>query len=256
MGIEAKIQAAFRSNPADNAIAFGGGWVKWFEISQTAGAIDQALEHLHLKSGARVGLVARNRPPHVASFAALLARGRNAVMIYSAQSPDAIAADILRLRLAAVIADAQDWTPDALDAARAAGSLGIALTADKNRPVETVHVPQREGRIWQTGDPDIAMELLSSGTTGAPKRVALHRRTFELAVEDAAQVYAAAGSKAAAPGIVFQPLGNIAGVTFLIPFLADAQPIVLLGNSPCQPGWKRCPAIIRRAPRCRPPRCG
>ena len=252
MGIEAKIQAAFRSNPADNAIAFGGGWVKWFEISQTSGAIDQALERLHLKSGARVGLVARNRPPHVASFAALLARSRNAVMIYSAQSPDAIAADILRLRLAAVIADAQDWTPDALDAARAAGSLGIALTADKNRPVETVHVPQHEGRIWQTADPDIAMELLSSGTTGAPKRVALHRRTFELAVEDAAQVYAAAGSKAAAPGIVFQPLGNIAGVTFLIPFLADAQPIVLLEKFSV-PAWLEAVSRYRPARTSLPP---
>jgi acyl-coenzyme A synthetase/AMP-(fatty) acid ligase len=245
MGIEAKIQAALRSPPADHAIAFGGGWVNWSEIRQTAGAIDQGLEPLHLGPGARIGLVARNRPPHVAAFAALLAGSRNAVMIYSAQSPEAIAADILRLRLPAVIADIQDWTPEARGAARGAGSLGIALTGDKNRPVETVHVPQQESRIWQPGDPDIAMELLSSGTTGAPKRVALQRRTFELAVEDAAMVYAAAGSKAAAPGIVFQPLGNIAGVTFLIPFLADAEPIVLLEKFSL-PAWLE--AVSRHRP--------
>ncbi len=229
MGIEAKIQAALRSKPAGNAIAFGGFWVSWFEIAQIAGAIDKALEHLQLQPGARVGLVARNRPPHVVAFAALLARSRNAVMIYSAQSAESIAADILRLRLPAVIADAQDWTPETLKAAATAGSLGIALTADKDWSVETVPAPPQPSRnVWPAGDPGIAMELLSSGTTGTPKRVALQRRTFELAVEDAALVYAAAGSSAAAPGIVFQPLGNIAGVTFLIPFLADAQPIVLL----------------------------
>ena len=229
MGIEVKIQAALRSNPAGNAIAFGDGWVSWSEIGRIAGAIDQALDHPHLEPGARIGLVARNRPPHVAAFAALLGRSRNAVMIYSAQSPEAIAADILHLRLPVVIADVQDWTAETLKAASAASSLAIALTGNKDRPVETVQDPGGKGQnTGQPGDPGIAMELLSSCTTGAPKRVPLHRRTFELAVEDAALVYAAAGGSIAAPGIVFQPLGNIAGVTFLIPFLADAQPIVLL----------------------------
>jgi long-chain acyl-CoA synthetase len=229
MGIEAKIQAALRSDPASNAIAFGDGWVNWSEIKRIAGAIDQVLDHLHLEPGDRIGLVARNRPPHVAAFAALLARSRNAVMIHSAQSADAIAADILSLRLPVVIADAQDWTAETLKAASAASSLAIALTSNRDRPVETVQDPG--GKDQNTGlpvDPGIAMELLSSGTTGAPKRVPLHRRTFELAVEDAALVYAAASGSIAAPGIVFQPLGNIAGVTFLIPFLTDAQPIVLL----------------------------
>jgi acyl-CoA synthetase (AMP-forming)/AMP-acid ligase II len=246
MGIETKIQAALRGNPAGNAIAFGDDWVSWSEVSSIAGAIDQALDPLHLEPGARIGLVARNRPPHVAAFAGVLARARNAVMIYSAQSPEAIAADILRLRLPAIIADAQDWTPATRTAAKAAGSLGIALTGHKDRPVEAVQDPGDDGRSsGQPGDPDIAMELLSSGTTGAPKRVKLLRRTFELAVEDAAMVYAAAGGSKAAPGIVFQPLGNIAGVTFLIPFLTDAQPIVLLEQFSV-PAWLE--AVSRHRP--------
>jgi acyl-coenzyme A synthetase/AMP-(fatty) acid ligase len=253
MGIEAKIQAALRSNPAGNAIAFYGGCVAWFEIGQIASAIDRALDKWHLGAGARIGLVARNRPPHVAAFAALLARSRNAVMIYSGQSSEAIAADILRLRLPAVIADAQDWTAETLAAANAAGSLGICLTGDRDRPVATVHDPHDID--WSARLPDdaeIAMELLSSGTTGPPKRVALRRRTFELAVEDAALVYAAAGSNAAAPGIVFQPLGNIAGVTFLIPFLTDAQPIVLLEKFSL-PAWRKAVSRYRPARTSLPP---
>jgi long-chain acyl-CoA synthetase len=228
--VHEKILAALRGNPEAGAIEFAGEWRAWREIQKLVRLLDAALEQHGLGAGARIGLVARNRPQHVAAFAGLLAAQRNAVMIYSAQSPEAIAADLEHLRLPAVIAGCQDWTPAVISAAKAAASLGLMLTGEAASPIEVVPGLERPGAgVDRRADPRVAMELLSSGTTGAPKRVPLLARTFAAAVEDASAVYASGRAEVpAAPNVVFHPLGNVAGVTFLIPFLVDARPVVLL----------------------------
>jgi acyl-CoA synthetase (AMP-forming)/AMP-acid ligase II len=77
--------------------------------------------------------------------------------------------------------------------------------------------------------PEVAMGLLSSGTTGSPKRVPLSVTTFERAVADSAATYASGRNDTRqAPSVVFHPLGNVAGMTFVIPFLVDAHPVALL----------------------------
>jgi hypothetical protein len=63
-------------------------------------------------------------------------------MIYSAQSADAMAGDIAKLRLAAVVADPQDWGPAQIAAAQRAGTLGLSATGDlahtSIRPVDGI----------------------------------------------------------------------------------------------------------------------
>jgi long-chain acyl-CoA synthetase len=166
---------------------------------------------------------------------------------------------VRKLRVPAVIADTEDWTAGVAAAARAAGTFGFALTHDERAvvAVPTAAVPT-PGRLaaglltaglltagvltagaldpgtqgvhaHRAADPGVAMELLSSGTTGAPKRVPLRVSTFEQAISDSAATYASGGNDIQhAPSIVFHPLGNVAGVTFVIPFLIGAHPIVLL----------------------------
>jgi acyl-CoA synthetase (AMP-forming)/AMP-acid ligase II len=212
-----------------NGIEFEGRWHQMREFASLLADLDQRLNAMGLGAHARVGLVARNRPAHVGAFAALMATQRYVVMLYSAQSSDAIAADIRRLRLPLVIADTEDWTPQTLEAARDTGSAGIALSQNQGALLAHTNLHVIGEDLRRTGDPAVAMELLSSGTTGPPKRVPLTVANFEQSARDSAATYASGRQDdTAGPNVVFHPLGNVAGVTFVIPFLFHGRPIALL----------------------------
>jgi long-chain acyl-CoA synthetase len=210
------------------AIAFGGAWRSWRWLARAVEAIEVVLAQAGLEDGDAVALVARNRPQHIAAIAAQLVGARTTVMIYSAQSAAGIAADIAKVGVRAVMADADDWSPEAIAAAKAAGVVGIALSDDADAPAQPV-----EGLLTRAATaarrPDMAFELLSSGTTGAPKRVPLSWTAVGEAVADSAQVYAPAiGQVNQTPAIVVHPIGNVSGVTFVVPPLVFGQPMAVL----------------------------
>jgi acyl-CoA synthetase (AMP-forming)/AMP-acid ligase II len=234
MPLHETIRTVLTRNPDSPAIEFEGHWHPMHEFGVLFARLDELLLDRGLGAHTRIGLIARNRPWHVGAFAALLATRRCVIMMYSAQSAEAIANDLRKLRLPAVIADHQDWTEDVTAAAREVGTSGFALTHDEQ---SIVAMPERGARdvgtaavpVQSAADPELAMELLSSGTTGAPKRVPLTVSTFEQAIVDSAATYASGRNDTRqAPTVVFHPLGNVAGVTFTIPFLVDARPLVLL----------------------------
>lgn len=229
MRLDEKIFASLHRQPDALAIEFEGRWWSWRDVDAVADQLRVDLLHAELGEGTRVGLVARNRPAQVAAFTGLLAARACVVMIYSAQSIESIATDIRRLRLPVVIADIQDWTPETVAAAKEVGSLGFALYQDGiSKPIQLLDELSRlSDQLKVKAEPGVAMELLSSGTTGAPKRIPLAMRTYEQAVADSALVYAS-GRSTATPHVVFHPLGNVAGVTFLIPFVVQGQPVSLL----------------------------
>lgn len=218
------------AGPGDSpGIEFDGHWHRMREFASLHAALDASMSSLGLGAHAHVGLIARNRPTHVGAFASLLATQRCTVMMYSSQSAEVIAADIRRLKLPVVIADIEDWTPPALEAAARTGSATIALSRDENGLRAAVGLDRIGAGVETTGDPAIAMELLSSGTTGPPKRIAVSAETFEHAVNDSTATYASGRQdETAPPGVVFHPLGNVAGVTFVIPFLFQGRPLALL----------------------------
>jgi long-chain acyl-CoA synthetase len=244
MQLHDTIRTVLTSNPDVPAIEFEGRWHPMREFGALLARLDELLSAYGLGAHTRIGLIARNRPAHVGTFGALLATQRCVIMIYSAQSAEAIANDVRKLRLPAVIADTEDWTAEVAAAARATGTLGFALMHDERAvlAVPTAGVPTagvlaagaldpgtQGAQMQSAADPGVAMELLSSGTTGAPKRVPLRVSTFEQAISDSAATYASGGNDIQhAPSIVFHPLGNVAGVTFVIPFLIGARPIALL----------------------------
>src|SRR4051812_22663232 len=219
--LSAAVRDAVARGGDGDGIAFRQSWRSWRWLGDAMAAIDAAVA-----GAASVGLVARTRPQHVAAFAAGIAAHRTTLMIYPSQSPTGIAADISALRLPAVIADAEDWSEEALEAARNAGSLAVAIEdAGEGRAIARLLTEAGPGP-FRDPTPDVAFELLSSGTTGAPKRVPLTWTTLASATADAKAVYA--GSGAAAPQLVVQPLGNVTGIAYLLPPLTYGQSIVLL----------------------------
>jgi long-chain acyl-CoA synthetase len=212
----------------EEAIAYGGRWRSWAWMGKVAEQLTAGLAAAGVAPDVPVGLIARNRPALVAAFAAQVAARRPTSMVYSAQSPAALAADIRGLRAAAVLADPQDWTPELIAAEAEAGSAGLMLSDDDDQPVRPVPGLERVGAgPHRSLPPEIAFELLSSGTTGAPKRVPLAWATIESATRDSGKVYAGTTARQA-PLLMLHPIGNVAGISYLCPPLANGQSIVLL----------------------------
>lgn len=195
-------------------IEFEGRWYTGAEIAAYAGAIDDELRAAGVADGAAVGVVARNRPPHAAAVVGLLAAGRWVPMIYSFQSAEAIGRDIEQLELAAVIADREDWTEPVIAAAQRTGTAGIAVSLTPPT-VELVHgIEQVSPRLSAAGrDGSTGLQVLTSGTTGPPKRHVIPAPVLEHTVASVAIGGACAEDP---PELMYWPLGGIGGVCQLI----------------------------------------
>ena len=201
------------------ALAFAGEWRSWDWVRNICAAANDAAG-----AARNVALVARNRPQHVAVMAGNLAARRSTTMIHAAQSAEALARSIRALNCAAIFADAQDWSEQALAAAAEIGASAIAIE-DRFGGVSIVQ--QGSPRDQQGASAGFAFSLLSSGTTGAPKNIPVSWETLNAAAGDAATTYAGSAS-AEAPILMLHPLGNIAGLSYVVPSLVRGQPIVLI----------------------------
>jgi long-chain acyl-CoA synthetase len=145
----------------------------------------------------------------------------------NAVSPDnKLAEDIVDAAVPVLVLTQADSQRDKLmDAAKEAGSA-IIVVADGKAEIVSRCMPSSSTRV---DAPGIAIEMLSSGTTGKPKRIPLPRRNLEKALAGAAS-YERGRDTDAPPRlrsgvqIVTAPLAHIAGITGLMNnFLAGRQ---------------------------------
>ncbi|MGE2716415.1 class I adenylate-forming enzyme family protein [Mycolicibacterium litorale] len=210
--------AGFTSYGDRPCIEFEGRWHTGDEVTGYAAAVDAALREAGADAHAPIGLVVRNRLPHAAAIAGSLAGGRWVSMIYSFQSPEAIARDIEQLRPAAVVADAEDWTEPVTAAATRCGIGGVALAPQGPRVVTV-------GSGATAAAPSAGLSILTSGTTGPPKRQSISEAVLERTV------FSVTGGLFASPQdppeLSYWPFGGI-GVCQLIAGFATGKRIVLL----------------------------
>ena len=207
-------------------IEFEGRWYSGDDITRYADAIANALRDGAVADGAPVGLVVRNRLQHAAAIIGFLAAGRPVSMIYSFQSPGSIGRDIEKLELSAIVADREDWTDEVITAAKRAGSAGVAisLTAPTVAAVEGLG-GRDESRGHAQAEPGVALQILTSGTTGPPKRQAIAAPVLERTVFSVTS-----GEKASAdapPEFAYWQFGGI-GVCQLVAGVHNARRIVML----------------------------
>lgn len=165
-----------------------------------------------------VGVIVRNRPLHAAAMLGLISTERWLTSIYAIQSPEAIGQEMRESRFAAVIADAQDWTEPALAAARACGTLAIRLDhslLDQPGAELIGLIPdldrKGEGPFREVeGEP--GLEILSSGTTGKPKRIVFPTRMLVRTVDSVL----AGRDGPVDPDILCWPYGGIGGICGLV----------------------------------------
>jgi len=215
--------AAYGDGPC---IEFEGRWYTGDDITAYADAIASILRAAGVADDAPVGLVVRNRLPHAAAIIGFIAAGRTVSMIYSFQSPESIGRDIETLNLSAIVADVVDWTDEVIAAAKRAGSAGVAISLSEP-PVAPVPILERrdDSRAHAQGEPGVALQILTSGTTGPPKRQSIKTRVLERTV------FSVTSGETAPPGappeFSYWQFGGI-GVCQLIAGAYNGRRIVIL----------------------------
>ncbi|MCD4524236.1 class I adenylate-forming enzyme family protein [Nocardioides sp. cx-173] len=177
----------------------------------------------------RIGIVLRNRPGPVAALIATVGTGREVVTLSPHLGDVGLAQDILDLAPDVVIAEDEDWAREPMrDAARSV--LAIALRSGVDRalsphPADWVAAPS------PLPPSDTAVLMMTSGTTGRPKRVDL---TYDRVVA----AFQAGGLKLDADhsprqlreghAILWASLVHISGLYFALSNALEARPIAVL----------------------------
>uniref|UniRef100_UPI0024B91C6E class I adenylate-forming enzyme family protein n=1 Tax=Mycolicibacterium poriferae TaxID=39694 RepID=UPI0024B91C6E len=209
-----RIDAVLDLDPAARALEFDGRWHTFAEVATLARRVAA------LAGRGRVGIMLRNEPAHVAALLGVLAAGGTVVVINPGRGDERTRTDIEALRLPVLVGLAGDLTALAgeSDATR------IAISDLRTPPSVS------EGTASDDpGRPGVAVWMLTSGTTGPPKRVDL---TYDML---ARSVIGADPEQAAAPtrvrsgiAIVNSPLVHVGGVFRVLLCIAEARPFVLL----------------------------
>jgi len=207
-------------------IEFEGRWYTGHDITTYGNAIASVLREADVPDEAPVGLVVRNRLPHAAAIIGFLAAGRPVSMIYSFQSPEAIGRDVEKLNLSAIVADREDWTDEVISAAKRSGSAGVAIALTEPIVAAVEGLEHRDGgRQHAEVEPGVALQILTSGTTGPPKRQDIKTSVLERTV------FSVTSGEKAAPGappeFAYWQFGGI-GVCQLVAGVHNARRIVML----------------------------
>lgn len=247
--------AATLSGPRERpAYQYRGGWMPWGEVSDIVEGLDRICADLGLGEGAAVGCILRNRPLHASTMIAVVSKGRCLVTFNALNPDDKLASDVVTARAPVLVAAAEDWNRSGLrEAAAATGAVGVSLTGDPERPLALVPGLETLGAgTHQEPLPGIAILMLTSGTTGAPKRVPLQLAVLERQLIEAAggQRHGKAGE--AAPiltpgvGIMSGSLVHIGGVWGVLGPAMGGRPTCILERFTVE-DWRQ--AVVEHRPK-------
>ncbi len=200
--------------PDSAALQYDGQWTTWGQLGDAARRIAALLGE-----PGRVGIMLRNRPVHVAALLGVLLTGRTVVVVNPSRGDDRTRADLESLDLPVLIGEAADI---AKVGAELPHTKVLTLSDLPTAPTVTGAEPRADA-----GRPGVAVWMLTSGTTGPPKRVDL---TYDMLAHSA--MGSDPGPAPTAPrkgvAIVNSPLVHVGGVFRVLLCLAEARPFVLL----------------------------
>lgn len=229
-----RIDKIIAIDPAAHAVEFEKIWTTWGDIGATGSALTELLVGEGLGADSRIGLMLRNHGAMVPAIYAAIA-ARCLVTLNPMLNPDKLAAEINNTALPAVIGLARDLDPPAVKQALArSGCLVIEMTGDKSAPIRVRQQRSAANRSSaRTSAPGVALEMLTSGTTGTPKRIPMRRDAFEMSVFGTAR-FEKGRAENDAPRLrsgvqlLMAPLSHISGLLALMNSIAAGRSIALL----------------------------
>jgi long-chain acyl-CoA synthetase len=223
---------ALARDPSQQAIEFEEKWLCWGQIRQLAERMQALMQQSGVDADAPVVFVPRNRPSAIAAFLGMLAGARTVRMVYAFQSAVGVARDVTRLEPAIVVAAAEDFSPELRSALYAHGAAGIALTDALTQMnaalVDGLERSRDHGAANKPSPPEI--QILTSGTTGPPKRFGLSHDMVARHIVNGNKNYQAADARAASmpPAFLYYPLGNISGIYSVLPGMIRGHRLVVV----------------------------
>jgi acyl-coenzyme A synthetase/AMP-(fatty) acid ligase len=206
-------------DPAANAIEFAGSWYSYADLAQT---VDQ-MAALVGSPGIEVGVLLRNTPVSVGLLLGVLRAGGCLVTINPGRGAERTRTDIASLDLPMIAGDPHDLSAlvaDHLTATRvSATALGTPLVVDGGP------------RVVGNGRPGVAIRMLTSGTTGPPKRIDLTYRTMEKVLAGAAHygsIHESSRQLRSGVAVVNSPLVHLGGLFRVLTCVTDGRSFVLL----------------------------
>jgi long-chain acyl-CoA synthetase len=167
----------------------------------------------------QVGILLRNKPAHVASFLGVLLAGGTVVVINPSRGDDRTRADVEALDLPFIVGERDD-----LASVVTAGPTLVSISSLSDEPEVTA--ASDGGAVARPG---VAVRMLTSGTTGPPKRIDI---TYDML---ARSVIGLEPDRSAPPtelrqgvAIVNAPLVHIGGVFRVLQCVCEARPFALL----------------------------
>jgi acyl-CoA synthetase (AMP-forming)/AMP-acid ligase II len=221
-----RIRHVVALDPSATALSFYGATFPWSFYSDAIADLESLLPAR--PSPRRVGIVLRNRPGPLVALIAALGTGREVVTLSPHLGDVGLARDIIDLAPDVIVAEDEDWARDAvLAAAETVGA--IALRTGPDRAIAAHPVGWRpDPTLRHPGD--VAVLMMTSGTTGRPKRV-------ELSYDQMTAAFAAAGLALdeadqpclqPTPDILWASLAHISGLYFAIAQVLAGRSVALL----------------------------
>jgi long-chain acyl-CoA synthetase len=220
-----------------NMLQRDGHWVSWGRVRILAEQLDEQLAAAGCGVGGRVAVVLANRVESVAALIAIMRSDRTLVTISPLQPVERLSADLVATGAAFVLAPGALWSEAAF--VSAVTELGAAAwSLDEGALVQLSKLATEP----TPGDPTVAVEMLTSGTTGPPKRVPLRRNQLEASLSAALRHNNRPDGTERAPltgkvGLVVLPIVHIGGLWGLLQSLVTARPFVLLERFTL-PAWR------------------
>src|ERR1700736_3300519 len=224
------------ANDHDRMLECGGRWVSWGAVRSLTERIDRELTAAGCQTGGRVAVVLSNRMESVAALIAIFRGGRTLVTISPLQPPDRLSDDLAASAAPFVLAPAALWSDEVFNRAVAdLGATGWRLDDGE------LDLQVRGTTEAVSGDPAVSIEMLTSGTTGAPKRIPLTRAQLEASLAAALRHNDRPEIRTKPPltgtvGLVTLPIVHIGGLWSLLQSLVAARPIAMLDRFTV-PGW-------------------
>jgi acyl-CoA synthetase (AMP-forming)/AMP-acid ligase II len=213
-------------DPGATALTFGGAPFPWSFYSDAVADLE-SLVSAH-PGARRIGIVLRNRPGPLAAVIATLATGREVVTLSPHLGDAGLAEDITDQAPDVVAAEAEDWSRDAVrDAAKSVGAIALRTGAGPALAAQ----PAGWSPVPALRDPrDIAVLMMTSGTTGRPKRVELTYERMTAAFRAGGLVLDEGREPRLRSGtdILWASLAHISGLYFAATQVMEGRSVALL----------------------------
>ena len=239
-GLPGRIADVLVIDPAADVVESGGRWRTWGQLADTVARVAAVID----RPGTEVGILLRNTPASLGLLLGVLRAGGCVVTINPGRGRDRTREDVAALDLPVLAGDPADLADLVPEGSRA---TTIAVT-DLGDPVTVVPgEPAADGSAG--GRPGVAVRMLTSGTTGPPKRIDLTYQTFERVLVGAKHYESnrATGlTLRTGVAVVNAPLAHVGGLFRVLQCVTDGRPFALLERFTVE-GW--VDAVRRHRPK-------